>query len=344
MPPFVVLLCPTPLDPPRGNAVTVARIARGLRARGLDARVWHAPDAAAGAALESEAAHARPALVHAFHARHAGPLGRRLAAVAGAPLVITLTGTDVYEDLPHPARGPLVRETLAAAAAVTAFHESVAAALGGNGGPRETRLAIVPQSVQFEPPGAAASPRITGDPCLLFPAGVRAVKRPRLPLAALDGLARRRPATRLWYAGPVLEPDEHARLLRDLAARPWARHVGAVPHAAMPALLTAADIVLNCSRSEGGMANAVLEALALGRAVLASDIPGNRSLIEPDVTGLLWDSEAELAEGAERLAADPALRGRLGEAGRRLVAERFTPTAEAEGYLAVYARVWAHGR
>ena len=112
----------------------------------------------------------------------------------------------------------------------------------------------------------------------------------------------------------------------------------------MPALLAAADIVLNCSRSEGGMANAVLEALALGRAVLASNIPGNRSLIEPGVTGLLWSSEAELAEGAERLAAEPALRRRLGEAGRRLVADRFTPAAETEGYLALYARVWAHGR
>ena len=176
------------------------------------------------------------------------------------------------------------------------------------------------------------------------PAGIRAVKRPGLPLTALEGLARRRPAARLWYAGPVLDPAEGSQLLAGLATRPWARYLGAVPHAAMPALLAAADIVLNCSLSEGGMANAVLEALALGRAVLASDIPGNRSLIEPDVTGLLWDSEAELAEGAERLAADPALRGRLGEAGRRLVAERFTPTAEAEVYLAVYARVWAHGR
>lgn len=344
MSPVVVLLSPTPLDSPRGNAVTVARIARGLRARGVDVRVWHAVDDVAAAALESEAARMRPALVHAFHARHAGPLGRVLTAAAGAPLVITLTGTDVSEDLAHPAHGPVVRETLRAAAAVTAFHASVVAALGGDRAALGSRLTVVPQSVSFEPAGAAAPPAISGEPCLLFPAGIRAVKRPGLPLSALEGFARRRPAARLWYAGPVLEPAEHARLLERLAARPWARQLGAVPHAAMPALLAAADIVLNCSRSEGGMANAVLEALALGRAVLASDIPGNRSLIEPGVTGLLWESEAELAEGAERLAADPVLRRRLGEAGRRLVAERFTPAVEAEGYLAVYAGVWAHGR
>jgi glycosyltransferase involved in cell wall biosynthesis len=107
----------------------------------------------------------------------------------------------------------------------------------------------------------------------------------------------------------------------------------------MPALLASADIVLNCSRSEGGMANAVLEAFALGRAVLASDIPGNRSLVEDGVTGFIFASDTELAEKAERLAADPPLRRRLGEAGRSLVETRFTPAIETDGYLAVYARV-----
>ena len=128
------------------------------------------------------------------------------------------------------------------------------------------------------------------------------------------------------------------RLDDALAAHPWAQHVGPVPHAAMPALLAAADIVLNCSRSEGGMANAVIEALALGRAVLAADIPGNRSLIEDGVTGLLFGSEERAdGAGAERLADDPALRRRLGETGRRLVAARLAPAREIDGYLDVYA-------
>ncbi len=340
----VFLVSPTPLDSPRGNAVTVARIARGLRGRDVDARVWHAPDAASAAALEAEAARSRPSLVHAFPARHTGTLGRTIAAAAAAPLVLTLTGTDVSEDLRDAARGPLVRQTLLAAAAVTEFHSSVLSELGDVAPAMGERLAIVPQSVSFEPVGGDTPSPISGEPCLLFPAGIRAVKRPTLPLAALDGLVARRPATRLWYAGPVRDSVELARLLDGLAPRPWARHLGAVPHASLPALLAAADIVLNCSRSEGGMANAVLEALALGRAVLASDIPGTRSLIEPDVTGLVWGSAAELAEGAARLAADPALRRRLGAAGRRLVAEHFTPAVEVEGYLTVYARVWAHER
>ena len=86
------------------------------------------------------------------------------------------------------------------------------------------------------------------------------------------------------------------------------------------------------------MANAVAEALALGRAVLASDIPGNRSLIEDGVTGYLFASPAELTEKAERLIRDAELRRELGEAGWRLVTTRFTPAAEIDGYLAVYRR------
>jgi glycosyltransferase involved in cell wall biosynthesis len=98
-------------------------------------------------------------------------------------------------------------------------------------------------------------------------------------------------------------------------------------------------VVLNCSISEGGMANSVLEALALGRAVLASDIEGNRSLIEDGVTGLLFASPEEFLERADRLAADPGLRRRLGAAGRERVLARYSPERELDGYLAVYARL-----
>jgi glycosyltransferase involved in cell wall biosynthesis len=107
----------------------------------------------------------------------------------------------------------------------------------------------------------------------------------------------------------------------------------------MPALLELADVVLNCSLSEGGMANSVLEALALGRAVLASDIPGNRSLVEDGITGFLFGGPEELAAKADRLLQDPDLRARLGTAGRERVNARFGSDRETDGYLAAYARL-----
>ena len=331
----VVLLTPVPLDSPRGNAVTVARIAGGLRARGLDVSVWEA----GAAGLEADVAGKAPALVHAFHAYHTGPVGLALARAAGVPLVITLTGTDVSQDLRDAEHGAAVRDTLAGAAAVVAFHGSIAAEVEAVVPALDGRIRVVPQAVHFPPMDTAAAPAIGGDPCILFPAGIRPVKRPLLPLGPLERVQRERPLLRLWYAGPALDPGEMRRLDEALRPRPWAQHVGPVPHAAMPALLAAADIVLNCSSSEGGMANSVIEALAMGRAVLAADIAGNRSLIEDGVTGLLFDSEERLATQAERLAADPALRRRLGETGRRLVAARLAPAREIDGYLDVYAQV-----
>jgi L-malate glycosyltransferase len=125
-------------------------------------------------------------------------------------------------------------------------------------------------------------------------------------------------------------------LERDLAAIPWARHIGAVPHAQMGSLLSQADVIVNSSISEGGMANSVLEALWLGRAVLASDIEGNRSVIEHGKTGLLFRDEGELEQGAAALVRDPELRGRLGRAGRDLVARQYPRRQEVEGYKEVY--------
>jgi glycosyltransferase involved in cell wall biosynthesis len=84
------------------------------------------------------------------------------------------------------------------------------------------------------------------------------------------------------------------------------------------------------------MANAVLEALALGRAVLASDIEGNRSLVEHEATGLLFRTVEELATQAERLVVNADLRARLGAAGRRRVEQEYPPHREANAYVALY--------
>ncbi len=339
--PRIAILAPFAPPSVRGNAVTVARIARGLRERDLPVRVWDL-SVAADDILQREVDAYRPTIVHAFHAFRAGPLAVRLAERCEVPLVVTLTGTDANHDLDRPGGAATTREVLAAAASITVFHASVAARVAQAVPLLEARLVVVPQAVRFDavehfdlaarwavPPG-----------CVLcvFPAGIRAIKQPRLPLRSLEPLAARRPDLRLLYAGPVLDPDEGEALRRELQGRPWAHHVGAVPHEQMASLLARADVVLNCSISEGGMANSVLEALALERAVLASDIAGNRSLIEPGVTGFLFRDEGDLEQGAARLAEDPVLRRKLGRAGRALVSRLYPPSREIEGYLDVYRK------
>src|SRR4029450_4470724 len=83
--PRVAILSPVPLDSPRGNAVTVGRIAEGLRARGVDLDVWDMETPGLG-----EGRVAQPlGLVHAFHAYRTGRLALALARVSGVPLVVT---------------------------------------------------------------------------------------------------------------------------------------------------------------------------------------------------------------------------------------------------------------
>lgn len=331
----------TPFAPPsvRGNAITVERIARGLRERGVDVRVWDLSRTTEEAATGEVEAYG-PALVHAFHARRAGPLALRLARRLEVPLVVTLTGTDANHDLFDAEHAALVRRTLEGAATITAFHASIVERVSGVLPDARARLVVVPQAVRFSgqaPYDLAGRWPLPRDRVLfVLPAGIRPVKAPRVPLGPFDALALADPRVRLAYAGPILDREEGEALTRDLASRPWARHLGEVPHAEMAALLSLADVVLNCSVSEGGLANSVLEALALGRAVLASDIPGNRGLIVEGVTGLLFRDPSQLAAQAARLARDPALRARLGHAGRALIEREYPMEREADGYLAVY--------
>jgi glycosyltransferase involved in cell wall biosynthesis len=332
----LALLTPFAFPSVRGNSVTVERIARGLRARGADLEVWDL-SALPPASIERRASEYRPGIVHAFHAYRTGPLGMALARRCGCPLVVTLTGTDANLDLFDAGRAAVVREVLGSAAAVTVFHDSMAALVAHAVPEISARIAVVPQSVEFPDGSLPAAPLSPArGPVMLFPAGIRPVKRPLFPLVPLDTVAPEFPGFELRYIGPILDACEGRALSRGLESRPWARYLGEVPHAVMPAVLESADVVLNCSLSEGGMANSVLEALAFGRAVLASDIAGNRSVIEPDVTGLLFEGADDFADKARRLLSDARLRLRLGEAGRAR-ASRFGPEREINGYLRLYA-------
>jgi glycosyltransferase involved in cell wall biosynthesis len=338
MPARVAILTPFGLPSPRGNAVTVARVTRALERSGVELALW---DLSTGdeTSIATEIGAFAPALIHAFHAYRTGPLAMRLALRSQVPLVVTCTGTDVNHDLDDPVRAEVVRKVLEGAGRVTVFHSSIADRILRVLPALWERLTVVPQSVDLPGETFDLASRWPLPPCrvlFVLAAGIRGVKNPTFPLAPLGRLVKALPEIRLLYVGPVLDAGMAVGLERAMAALPWARHIGAVPHAQMGSLLSQADVVVNCSISEGGMANSVLEALWLGRAVLASDIEGNRSLIDHGKTGLLFRDEAEFERGAAALVRDPELRGRLGRAGRELVVRQYPPQQEVEGYREVY--------
>jgi glycosyltransferase involved in cell wall biosynthesis len=338
----VAVLAPFALSAVRGNSVTVQRIVAGLCRRDVEVALWNL-ETASEAVVSAEVEAARPALIHSFHALRTGPLALRLARRLEVPLVVTLTGTDANHELLDPHNAPLVRRVLEGAALVTAFDASMVGHVGAILPDLRSRLVVVPQAVCFESPVPFDLPGawlLPPDRVLFgLPAGIRPVKAPRAPLPAFDRVVAADPRVRLLYVGPVLDPAEGRALAAALESRPWARHIGAVPHQQMPSLLAQVDVVLNCSVSEGGMANSLLEAMALGRAVLASDIPGNRALVQDGSTGLLFGTDAELHAAALRLARDGGLRARLGARARARVERDFPPAREIDGYLEIYRRL-----
>jgi glycosyltransferase involved in cell wall biosynthesis len=259
------------------------------------------------------------------------------------PLLVTITGTDGNHDLFDAERAQTVRRVLEGASTVVVFHDSMREKIAGALPDLAAKMMVIPQSAELEggPPYPLAE-RVDLPPdalIFLFPAGIRMVKNPLFPLAPFDRLVARFPLIRLLYAGPILDPAEGERLLSALAERPWATHLGAVPHRQMRSLLDTAHVVLNCSISEGGMANSILEALACARPVLASDIEGNRSLVEDGVTGFLFTGPEEFEAKAALLVGDPALRQRMGLAAQSRVQALYPPRREAESYLAQYHRM-----
>ena len=99
----------------------------------------------------------------------------------------------------------------------------------------------------------------------------------------------------------------------------------------------AANIVCLPSYREG-LPKSLVEAAACGRAVVTTDVPGCRDAITPDVTGLLVpvkDATA-LADAIQKLIEEPALRKRMGQAGRALAEEAFAIEKIVEQHMEIY--------
>lgn len=90
-----------------------------------------------------------------------------------------------------------------------------------------------------------------------------------------------------------------------------------------------AEIYVLPALSREGMPRSLLEAAAVGRPLVVSDVPGCRHFVRDGVEGLVVppDDAVALADALARLAANPALRQKLGAAARAKVLAKFTEAA-----------------
>jgi L-malate glycosyltransferase len=323
----------------RGNSITVQRIESGLRDQGVNVRIWSMEDGASSGDIQQALEAFAPDLVHGFHVSASGRIVTDIAFRLGIPSILSVTGTDVNTDLFDPQRRPEVMDVVRRATRIVAFHDVMRVKLANELPEVEHRIRIIGQAVRCQdtPFDLRHHLGLTRDDLIfLIPAGIRRVKNVTFCLKPLDALRIQYPRITAVFAGPIIEAAEGVRLHELLRDYPWAFYLGPVPHEQICAMLGSVDIVINSSLSEGGMANSILEAMSRGRAVLASDVEGNRSVVRDEIDGLLFASESEFAHKAERLIREPGLRNKLGKNGTEKIEREFSGGREIRAYLQLY--------
>lgn len=163
---------------------------------------------------------------------------------------------------------------------------------------------------------------LAGEPTLLYLGGFAdPAKGGKALVEALPKIVERQPGVRVILAGPGHPPGHEQRAIDAL---PGVRWCGWLDPAAKARAFAHADVVALPSVSEG-MPHTLLEAMAAGRAVVATSVGGIPDVLTDGEDGLVVRAGAvgALAEGVCRLLGDPELRKRLGDAAQRRV-ERLT--------------------
>jgi glycogen(starch) synthase len=199
-----------------------------------------------------------------------------------------------------------------------------------------SRARVVPN---LPPPAAApseAAARAARDrlgvgaaPLVLYAGKLSIGKGTPVLLDALDRIAAAVPGVRFALAGKG-----------DLAipARPDLRTLGVLPQAELFALYRAADVVVVPSVWPEPLSRVLLEAMRMGRPVVATAVGGTPEAVEHDVTGILVprrDPEA-LAKAVIELLLDPERRARMGRAAAERAGNAFDEERLVAALLEVY--------
>jgi putative glycosyltransferase (TIGR04348 family) len=302
----IAIACPAPPGSRAGNRVTARRWAKLARELGHTVRIV-GPDWVG-----------RCDLLIALHARRSATAVRRARrSDPQLPIVVALTGTDLYHDLPD---SMVAAGSLDLADRLVGFNALAARRLR----PRWRRkLWIIYQSVELAPqPFRRPRRRFV----IAVVGHLRPVKDPFRTVIALRRLRDHR-SLLVFHAGKALTETMAQRARRWMQREPRYRWLGELTQARAQGLLAAADLAVLSSKSEGG-AHLVGEAAIAGTPLLVSAIDGSLGLVGQHYPGQfpVGDSK-QLAALIERALDQPSFVRRLRRAIER-VAPRFDPDRE----------------
>ncbi|MGZ3497268.1 MAG: selenoneine biosynthesis selenosugar synthase SenB [Vulcanimicrobiaceae bacterium] len=311
------IVCPVKTPHGSGNRVTAYRWKALLEELGHEATVTFGYDGRAFDLLVVLHARKGARAAHDFRARY-----------PGRPLVVALTGTDIYEEIQlHPE----VLGTLEVADALIALQNEAPKRL-----PQRLRkkAAVIFQSARTR---QAVRRRRSGAFTIAVVGGLRAVKD---PLRAAYAVRTQPPLSRVRViaAGPALSTSYGDRATHEMTVNPRYRWLGAVPHARARRIIAASDLLVVSSRNEGG-ANVIGEAIACGVPILSSRIAGSIGILGPTYPGYFDAGDTKALTTLIRRAETDVeylddLRSRC-----RALAPLFYPERERDAWRALLARI-----
>jgi len=293
----------------------------------------------------------QPQIVHT-HSSKAGILGRAAAARLGIPAVHTIHGAAFHygqSALAHRLyiaaekwAAPRCRRLISVCDAMTDHY--VKAGIG-----RPEQFVTIYSGMEVEPFLNPPRPRETVRAELGFrPEHVVITKVARLfhlkghefVIAAAQNVVRQNRNVRFLFVG---DGNLRAHFQDQIAQAGLAQSfvfAGLVPPAKVPELVHASDIIVHTSLWEG-LARVLPQALIAGKPVVSYDVDGAREVVIPGETGYLLPPQSvePLAAALSELAADPALRERLGRTGRERFTEQFRHETMTRRIREVYAEV-----
>jgi glycosyltransferase involved in cell wall biosynthesis len=289
-------------------------------------------------------------LVHGFYAVHAGYVAVAVARAAGLRSVVSLRGNDLDRAMFHGPRLPFLLYTLEHADALLVVSPDMSAKVRALCG-RTDGIHHVQNGVDAE----LFTPRAGTEP---EPAEVADAPRPRIGFVGELRLKKGLPVL-LDLAARMAERDLGTLLLvggvrsdeRDAVER-WRRRSAAAAArvrefayrnepAALAALYRSMDLVVFPSLWDG-LPNALLEAMACARPVLASAVGGLAAVVRDGETGFLvppGDLDRFAMRALELATGDLARLERVGAAARAQVLRDYSPAAERDAILAVHRQL-----
>jgi len=297
------------LTPGTGNFTTAEKLKRLFGEIGVSSRLVDASELPGVLSTDETL----PDVIVAIHALRGGDAVLQQPLLSAVPLIVLLSGTDVNVDCADESRARVLQRVLNRCRFVVSLSRAMLDTFRAFS--PTTPVVHIPQAVELPECATATTPSLRAACGLpddakvaLLVASIRAVKSPGFLLKeVLRQRVSGHACLHFVLVGPVLDSELFLRLqsegLVDSSAHrastvlpPLAVYHPPVERSVLLSWMKQADVVVNSSESEG-QSNVILEAMSLGKPVVARENSGNLELVAHARTGLVFSTpEGGLAQ------------------------------------------------